>query len=696
MRDQAHDWKQEGQKVTLQLTEVIGTNGADTLPDFDNFFGDRSELVTRTAFYGQGGDDTFRAATVTNLTFARGGAGNDTYIADDFLSTLFIDASDGGSDTLVYPGFFTDEFEMEILEVDGRHLALMDFFGQWVIILDYRTANIGSVQLGDGTFSYASSLQDIRVDDSVTWQQWITNFAENPNITGDLPPLGVTGAELADAVERFLNGPDGNGTAGDDDLRTVSDDRSNYLDGRAGNDTIFGGDGEDTLLGGIGDDFIVGGRDATLIDGGDGADFLIVRGNGDTIEGGAGDDVVILGAGGERSLDGGEGADLLAGTSAIPFEASLLDGTYEIFFNEGVQRIRTGTFSNFENLAGGDLNDTLRGDNGDNRVGGFEGDDNIFGLDGNDFLLGNIGRDRLIGGVGNDTALGEQGNDTMFAGPGDTGNDIYVGGNHDDLIGAGAGNDLVVGDFALTPSFSSADVSSASGADTLFGGAGDDTLIGGGWNDLDDSGSFDVGEAVVNVAGSNVGYAGSGADRVYGGSASDILGGGVGNDTLSGGPGHDIFYGGRSSEEGSDDIISGGFGNDTIFGGSGSDNMMGEGGTDLIFGGGADDTVDGGAGSDGLYGGGGNDVIITGSGSDTVFSGGAHGMDTVQDFNADTDTLFLQNTVTDFTSVQDIAAAATETEQGGETGLLIDTGDGNSLFVVNLTESDLSDTNTVF
>jgi hypothetical protein len=74
-----------------------------------------------------------------------------------------------------------------------------------------------------------------------------------------------------------------------------------YVDGGAGNDTMWTGDGVDTLIGGTGNDALFGERGADQLDGGSGAD---------TLDGGDGNDLLDGGAGVDR-LSGGNGDDTL-------------------------------------------------------------------------------------------------------------------------------------------------------------------------------------------------------------------------------------------------------------------------------------------------------------------------------------------------------------------------------------------------
>ncbi|RMB12365.1 FG-GAP repeat protein [Eilatimonas milleporae] len=325
-------------------------------------------------------------------------------------------------------------------------------------------------------------------------------------------------------------------------------------------------------------------------------------------------------------------------------------------------------------------NDTLDGDDGRNRMTGDAGDDRIRGFAGNDTLDGGGGDDLMVGGTGDDLVLGGTGDDTVYAGPGDEGDDRVLGGAGADLLAGGGGGDHLVGDRIAADA-------AGTGGDTLYGGAGDDTLVAGSFDDRDGDGRHDSGETVYDAA-DNVAYGGAGDDLVIAGDGGDTLGGGTGADRLIGHGGDDIFYGGRGA---GDDTVEGGGGNDTIFAGAGDDAVDGGGGADALFGGAGNDVVRGGAGGDSLYGVGGDDVLTGGGGADRFFFADDHGDDTVRDFDAGEDILYLVNTVTDFASGSDVRAAAVETVRGGASGLLIDTGGGNSLFLEGIARADLTD-----
>jgi serralysin len=314
--------------------------------------------------------------------------------------------------------------------------------------------------------------------------------------------------------------------------------------------------------------------------------------------------------------------------------------------------------------------------------------ENAIGGAGADMLIGNDVANRLTGGNGHDTVAGGGGDDIMYAGG--TGNDVVRGDAGNDIIGGGDGNDLLVGDGTDASFFASGSLGAAAGADTLYGGTGNDTIVGASWDDNGDS-LVGMSEIVTSGAdGRDVVWAGDGADEVYGGGARDTLGGGVGSDEIHGFGGNDLIYGGKGAASVSADTLDGGAGADNIFGGAGNDSLMGDSGNDTLYGGDDDDVIDGGSGNDSIYGGAGDDTLTGGAGADRFSFGASHGDDVISDFSAEDDLLVLANTVTDFTSAADVQAAATATTVDGVAGVLINTGGGDSVFLVGLTVGDLA------
>jgi Ca2+-binding RTX toxin-like protein len=162
-------------------------------------------------------------------------------------------------------------------------------------------------------------------------------------------------------------------------IKRVGNNKSNKLDGGAGNDTLIGLGSNDTLNGFDGNDILDGGNGNDSLKGGNGNDTLNGGNDNDTLEGGEGND----------TLNGGNGNNCLKGENGN------------------------------DKLNGGASSDTLSGGEGDDILDGGIRNDTIYGENGNDLLQGNFGKDFLRGGLGNDTLNGGRGNDTFVIASGE-------------------------------------------------------------------------------------------------------------------------------------------------------------------------------------------------------------------------------------------------------------------------------------
>ncbi|MHC5856660.1 PA14 domain-containing protein [Nostoc sp.] len=197
------------------------------------------------------------------------------------------------------------------------------------------------------------------------------------------------------------------------------------IEGRNGDDKIWGGSGNDKLWGENGSDRIIG-------DEGD-----------DEVNGGGNDDY----------LWGSQGNDKLWGE----------DGNDELRGDDGNDELR-----------GGGNNDKLWGGNGDDKLWGENDNDELYGESGNDELNGGSNDDKIFGGPGNDRLWGESGNDALY---GDDGNDQLRGGDNNDKLWGGNGNDELYGESGND------ELNGGSNDDKIFGGPGNDRLWGESGND---------------------------------------------------------------------------------------------------------------------------------------------------------------------------------------------------------------------
>jgi Ca2+-binding RTX toxin-like protein len=96
-------------------------------------------------------------------------------------------------------------------------------------------------------------------------------------------------------------------------------------------------------------------------------------------------------------------------------------------------------------------NDSLSGGLGADILLGGAGNDTLQGEDGDDVLSGGAGDDSIVGGIGSDILRGDAGSDTIDGGDGadrlegGAGADTLTGGGGADTISGGAGNDNLAG-----------------------------------------------------------------------------------------------------------------------------------------------------------------------------------------------------------------------------------------------------------
>jgi Ca2+-binding RTX toxin-like protein len=327
---------------------------------------------------------------------------------------------------------------------------------------------------------------------------------------------------------------------------------NDYVIAGRGDDLVYGGDGDDVLLGGPGADtlFGEGGRDQLygstrtpsidrsedFLDGGDGADMLRASDGDNTLLGGAGDDVIYSGAGNDY-IDAGDGDD----------QVVVSIGADVVYGGRGDDVIR-GTSTQALMFDGGDGDDILSSDLGDDTLRGGDGDDLLIGNEGSDTLDGGLGDDtyRFHLGDGIDTVLDAGGNDTIEivseAAGAITRDQIRLVadaaelwlsyGNGGDRIRLGVDPAAMIENVALrTVSGATETVERwtlASMGVTLEGTASSEALF-----------------AVMGFA--NTIRAGGGNDVLLGGDRDDVLEGGDGDDLMKGGEGADRYVIGQGA-----------------------------------------------------------------------------------------------------------------------------------------------------
>lgn len=174
----------------------------------------------------------------------------------------------------------------------------------------------------------------------------------------------------------------------------------------------------------------------------------------------------------------------------------------------------------------------------------------------------------------------------------------------------------------------------------------------------------DVFYAMERKAGSqesDVMFAGDDPTMMMGWGGDDVLVASESFGEMHGGKGEDKLYGYTA--------------HDWLVGGEGDDQLHGEYGDDYLHGGAGADFMTAGHDDDKLDGGDGNDYLVTGTGADKVmFSKGA---DVVEDFDLTWDVL-------DFSEYVGVSSKEDLTVKSFETGTLISDGDGNTLWLAQV------------
>jgi Ca2+-binding RTX toxin-like protein len=328
----------------------------------------------------------------------------------------------------------------------------------------------------------------------------------------------------------------------------------------------------------------------------DGTEYYIENGIGSAF------DDTLIGNDGANVLDGGAGADRMAGYGG--------DDVYFVDSADDVVR---------EDAGGG--NDTVVVLSRDLNIEGFANVENIIYADGSGSPsaagsggTSSSGGDRaltsiIFGGAGGETLDGGAGGNTIFGLGGD---DLIIGGR-DSLASRDINNTIDVADLVDQ-------TESDDGDDALYGGEGNDTIRGGQGNDILDGGSGD--DVMSGQAGVDIFRGGAGSDTVdYSQESPFQLLVNLETNVASGGTASDDTFYSIENLIGSDDRI------DRFIGTSSANHFFGRGGGDVFNGRAGNDILDGGNDGDILYGEDGNDTIIGGAGQDYL-DGGA-GIDTV-------------------------------------------------------------------
>ena len=673
--------------MVYDILAIQSIYGADLLTRTGNDTYGFNNTTGRTAFdfknttgsvfaiYDAGGQDTIDASGFSSDSVIRLEAGSYSSIGRSLgdagglmlenigiaFDTIIENATGGaGADTI------SGNFASNILRGNAGDDILYGLNGNDILIggtgSDYMDGGAGADRI-----SYEDSPTEVQIDLSI-------GKAVGGTATGD----------TLVSIERIT------GSAFDDSLR--GNDQANTIFGGNGNDNIDGGAGVDILLGEAGDDILQGGAGGDFLYGDIGfdvstysaavtinlatnvhtgeaagdsytgidqyngspeADTMIASdlygarfagGDGaDTFYGGTQDDW-FQGGKGVDYISGGAGSDLTSyadAPNAIIADMTFTDGNTDGKIVAG--EWGTDTLVSIEDVEGTAFDDTLYGDERNNK---------LYGLGGNDDLQGDYNggssADLLDGGAGNDILDGGAGADQLFGG---TGNDTYYVDSDLDQVRdyVGEGNDTVVASatFHLHQQLAEIEVlltndAASTAAINLYGSDHSNTIIGNaGANTLSGRGGDDF---LYTGAGADIMDGGDGFDTIVFSKAmvadwqSGILDSDISTDSwisweaIRGSAGDDRI---RTNSWGYAVELHGRAGNDVLAAGVAgveADRLFGDAGNDELSGGAGDDYLNGGKGRDVMLGGAGNDLYIVDSTGDKVDEGaaGSGGTDTVR------------------------------------------------------------------
>ncbi|HEY0043353.1 MAG TPA: Ig-like domain-containing protein, partial [Allosphingosinicella sp.] len=388
--------------------------------------------------------------------------------------------------------------------------------------------------------------------------------------------------------------------------------------------------------------------------------FIVSQGGEDSVNGGGGNDVILFGGAlslGD-SIDGGSGDDRLVLQGQYAFDLGIVPIA-------GIERIAllgapAGTATPFSytltlqnaGVAAGQMLTIDAGALGPNEHLSLNGRDErdarlaVKGGAGGDLLTGGAMADLIDGGAGDDSIDGGAGDDTLIGGGGA---DRLDGGTGADIMSGGSGGDIYIvdngGDAAIEAAGEGLDAVYASIGYALRAGSEIETLATSNYLStaaLDLTGN-EFNNNIVGNNGNNSLVGGAGDDYLSGLGGGDVMNGGLGADFMAGGTGDDVYVVDSPSDvvlenagEGFDAIYTSAsnslragveielFGTtdatattDLELGGNEfNNNIVGNAGNNALHGDAGDDYLSGLAGIDIFFGGAGADFMVGGLGGD--------------------------------------------------------------------------------
>ncbi len=313
-----------------------------------------------------------------------------------------------------------------------------------------------------------------------------------------------------------------------DDILSVDYDyagiQSTLVDGKAGNDTIYGSSQDDVILGGDGNDNIIGG------------------GGNDTISGNAGSDKFIFQNTYSYSDSKTVITDFEIGSDKIKFDGVTgINGFGDLSISDGIDgavisfkgtNSWSPTVTNNQIVLKGISANQIGANDFEfkNTINGTSGNDNIIASDQDNYIYGNGGDDVISAGAGDDGIMLSSGQNTVYAGRGNDTISVYDFYSQNSTPAGGKFFGEEGDDELLVYSKGKYELSGGSGNDyfdvsvldsTIDGGDGDDNIV------LSTINGYDyINQTNFVVGGGNTVHGGSGNDiiEVYSGNGNTIYG----------------------------------------------------------------------------------------------------------------------------------------------------------------------------
>jgi len=362
-----------------------------------------------TTLNGDAGNDSLAGAGSSTMT---GGAGADIFAAHtnaqhwltDFLSgtdTLQFDGSDfagtGPSGNLAAgdPRFYAAAGATGGHDADDRFVYNTSTGDLYYDSDGFGGAGGSLVAHLQGAPALAATDITVVNGTAPVTGQAITGTAGNDSLSGGPGNDTLNGLGGADTM---------NGQLGDDSYVVTAGDA---LSDPGGIDTVqsdgnwtLGAGFENLTLLGTGNWQGQGNNDANVIVGNGSANYINSRAGDDTIQGGGGNDSIDISTGststyGSKSIDGGTGFDTID-IDGYAHSAIIVDLTAGTMTGGGDAGTGSATLISIEKVVGGGFNDRITGDGVSNIFDGRLGNDTINGMGGNDTIWGGGGTDSFL------------------------------------------------------------------------------------------------------------------------------------------------------------------------------------------------------------------------------------------------------------------------------------------------------------